>query len=186
MKILKYWPSLSRIRLSETNISDETVLRIPSTITMLDLANTRLSGNCASAFCNMPHLDTLNLSNSKLPGSQLKHLSCLSKMRELNISGLKTPKDFVQKVLLHMTLLYRLELRGTSISDSDCAHLKRLNHLDFLDLQGTLLTDKSIESLKQMQKLHSLNISYTNITESGYKQLCTALEKCKIAWIPIQ
>jgi hypothetical protein len=121
---------------------------------------------------------------------------------ELSPSSKSTHDVLLQVENLHQ--LDRLNLDGTSVSDSDLAILKRLGNLSYLslyltkvsdaglaqlkgltalaslDLHGTKITDLALAHIKGMTSLRMLRLHRTQVTDAGINELERALPSLTI------
>lgn len=89
----------------------------------------------------------------------------------IDLSGLEKLKDQDLKVLSSLSSLQQLNLSGTATSDAGLKHLAGLKNLTHLYLIGTEITDAGLKELVGLQKLEELRVGNTVITDAGLKDL---------------
>ncbi len=122
---------------------------------------------------------TVDLGRKKVTDNDLKVLSALTTLTDLNLSGPATEKsgkttyapssisDEGIKSLAGMTQLKKLQLEGSNITDAGLAHLAGMKNLTELSLSGTKVTDAGMEALTKLPKLQSVILYETKVTDSG-------------------
>lgn len=115
----------------------------------------RIDEQFTKALSKCQQLDRLALTD--VPEEAVEHLTQLSKLRSLELSG-----------------------PSTKITDSAVNQLKNLRGLRWLTLADLPITDGCIESLAELKKLEKLTILKTKITPEGMAELQAALPNCEI------
>ena len=75
------------------------------------------------------------------------------------------------KYLSHLTGLYQLNLSNTTITNDGLAHLENLKSLRSLNLFSTKIGDAGLAYLKNFASLQELYLGATNITDEGVKHI---------------
>ncbi|MBC8872533.1 MAG: HEAT repeat domain-containing protein [Planctomycetes bacterium] len=119
------------------------------------------------------------VTNTKITDSGLEHLTELSSLKTLDLSGSQVTGPGLEH-LKGLPNLRTLHLGGTQITDSGLEHLTGLTYLQTLDLRGCSVTDAGLEHLRGLHRLESLLLSGTQVTEAGGRSLKRALTKCEI------
>jgi hypothetical protein len=73
-----------------------------------------------------------------------------------------------------------LHLGETRVTDAGLTHLLGLTVLQKLWLDGTTVSDDALATLVQLQSLRELHISETKITADGVTRLSAMLPRCRI------
>jgi hypothetical protein len=119
-------------------------------VTEVDLRHSKVSDDDLALLADLPHLESLILSETTITDEGLAHFAGLTKLRHLY-------------------------LFGTKITDDGLKHLKGLTNLIMIDAGGTGITDKGLEHLAGLKKLSFLNIPETKVTDSGFAKLKVAI-----------
>lgn len=115
-------------------------------------------------------ITSLNLGGSqRLTDAGLRHLSRLTQLRELDLSGTKIT-DRALDVLRDLPLLERINLGGTRISDDGLPNLAYCPELQHVSLQWTRTGDGAIRALAGKSKLRSFT-SGGLVTDAGLAML---------------
>ncbi|MEZ6089526.1 MAG: DUF1559 domain-containing protein [Pirellulaceae bacterium] len=124
---LKRLSSLKVLKLTETNIGDETLnaLKTLRNLRELDLAKTRISDAGVLHLTNMHQLTTLDLSGNRISDAAISALAGKNQLRQL---------------FLH----------DTWITDASIEHLSTLKSLEFLNLRRTRITEQGLARLKKV------------------------------------
>jgi serine/threonine protein kinase len=80
-----------------------------------------------------------------------------------------------------MTMLTRLNLQGSNISDDDLRHLSRLTNLEELNLWHTRIGNAGVAAIVGMTSLKSLQLGDTKITDSALPDLGKLTELRQLA-----
>ncbi len=102
----------------------------------------------------------------------LEKLKLLPNLRGISFSG-SNLNDEGMDVLCELSLLEKLDLQGTEITNDGLCGLKKLTQLKYLRLkENWQLTNSCILHLKQIRSLCDLQIQETGITQDGLNRLC--------------
>jgi Leucine rich repeat len=82
--------------------------------------------------------------------------------------------------LAQCTVLTKLELAHTNITDKGLSYLKDLKELRSLNLVGTKITTAGIIQLKDLKNLRSLFLFQTNINKDDWSEIKKAFPKTSI------
>jgi hypothetical protein len=129
-------------------------------------------------------LEELNLSGTDITDAGLAHLSRLIKLEELNLSG----ADITDAGLVHlrgMAGLKKLDLSGTWITDAGLVNLSGLTKLETLSLRNTEVGEAGVVYLKNLTNLLSLDLWGTNVHDFGAQELRRAVPRAKVYFTPI-
>jgi hypothetical protein len=115
-----------------------------------------------------------------LTDEELKSLTGLAALRELDLRGCRQCTDRGLGQLNVLTGLRQLNLRGTKVTDAGLKSLNTLTALQELDLSKTAVTDDGLASLKALTALKELLLPYGGVTDAGIEDLQKALPKPRI------
>ena len=146
-------PTLYRLDLSDTRISDHGLRQLKNAPAITDL-NLRyaelITDEGISALKTWRHLKRLNLEGTKVTDSTLPQLSTLSSLEALNIGSVLVT-DAGLEALTSLTNLKELTLGGNKLTDAGLQALRQLPGLTFLDLGGVQREDSGIWSISLSQ-----------------------------------
>lgn len=146
-------PTLTRLDLSETRISDHGLRQLKTAPMIADL-NLRyaelITDEGISALKNWKHLARLNIEGTKITDSALEQLSTLTSLQALNIGSVQVT-DAGLEALTSLTNLKELTLGGDKLTDAGLQPLRQLPGLTFLDLGGVQRTDSGMWSVSFTQ-----------------------------------
>ncbi len=130
---------------------------------------------------------SLDLLDSPILDAHLEHLTALTKLERLYLSGLTRITDEGLHNLKCLTNLKELDISGSAsnpdrrnITDAGLENLKGLTNLEKLNLDRTQITDKGLGHLKGITKLKQLSLRDTAVTHVGIHSLQQVLPNCKI------
>jgi Leucine Rich repeat len=122
----------------------------------------------------------VDLGRKKITDNDLKTISALKKVKDLNIGGpiqksvgdkvIYEPKQITDAGLKHLagwTDLQELTLEGTHITNEGLKHLAGMKKLQRLILSDTKVTDDGMEHLTKLTALKDVQIFNTKVTETG-------------------
>jgi hypothetical protein len=125
-------------------------------------------------------INFVDLGRKKITDNDLKTISALNKVKDLNIGGpiQKTvgdkivfePKQISDVGLKHLagwTDLQELSLDGTHVTDEGLKHLAGMKKLKRLILSDTKVTDDGMEHLTKLTALTDVQLFNTKVTETG-------------------
>ncbi len=142
-------PTLRRLDLSQTRISDHGLRQLKSAPAIADL-NLRyaelITDEGISALKTWKHLKRLDVEGTKVTDSTLRHFSDLSTLEALNI-GYVLVTDAGLEAQASLTHLKELTLGGNKLTDAGLQPLRELPGLTFLDLGGAQRTDSGLWSV---------------------------------------
>ena len=176
-------PTLKRLDLSGTRISDHGLRQLKNATAITDL-NLRyaelITDQGISALRNWKHLVRLNLEGTKITDGALQQLSALSSLEVLNIGSVQVTDAGVE-ALTSLTNLKELTLGGNKLTDAGLQPLRQLPGLTFLDLGGTQredsgpwsvsFTQTGLEAVATLKTLQHLRLNGTLITARGLQTL---------------
>jgi len=77
-------------------------------------------------------------------------------------------------------VVFKVDFRGSKVTDADLKQLKDLKNLQSLYLGNTKVTDAGLKELKDFKNLSFLGLLGTRVTDGGVKELQEALPDCQI------
>ncbi len=176
---LAAFPTLRKLDLSETRITDHGLRQLKNVPAIADL-NLRyaemITDAGMSALKNWKHLARLNLEGTKITDSALQQISALSSLEVLNIGSVQVT-DAGLEALTSLTNLRELKLGGDKLTDAGLQPLRQLPGLRILDLGGVQLTDSGpwsvsftqpgLEAIATLKVLRRLRLRGTLISARG-------------------
>lgn len=173
--------------LSVTGIEDTDLLNspLPSQLHTLCIYWSVYASNITDrGFAQLTRLSSLSeltLVSAQFTDASLPGLSYLKNLKILNFNGNHNITDAGISVLTYLTQLYRLHLRGTSVSDNGLTALASLSELKHLDLALTRVSNAGLTSLSCLTKLTFLKLKLCpRVTNTGLTAL-SGLEFCKVS-----
>ncbi len=173
-----------RIEVSPTIVFDPSIFSTfeSNALSVVEWVSTRKVSDAAIAHLrHLTGLKGLALWETNIGDEGLRHLRHLSKLRWLDIDDTRVTDDGLT-YLSELSLLKELSLLNDRITDKGIVHLRNLTSLEGLDLMNTSVSDKAVEALRKMQQLRTLRIVNTSITEKGYREIKSALPRCKLLY----
>jgi internalin A len=172
-------PTLRRLDLSETRISDHGLRQLKGAPAIEDL-NLRyaelITDEGISALKGWKHLKRLDLEGTKITDSALQHLSTLNSLEALNVGSVLVT-DAGLESLTALTNLKELTLGGDKLTDAGLQALRQLPRLTFLDLGGVQredsglwsvsYTQSGVEAIATLKDLRQLRLNGTLISARG-------------------
>ncbi len=176
-------PTLTRLDLSETRITDHGLRELKNAPAIADL-NLRyaelITDEGISALKTWKHLKHLDLQGTKVTDSALQHLTGLTSLESLDL-GYVLVTDAGMEALTSLTSLKELSLGGDKLTDAGLQPLRQLPGLTVLELGGSQREDSGIwtvsfaapglEAIATLKDLHQLKLSRTLISASGLSRL---------------
>ena len=151
-----WWPHITELDFSDTELADLTPLAQLSALESLDLRLTKVSDIYTLA--HLTALQKLNLMSTQV--SDITPLAHLTALESLNLRGTKV-SDLTP--LAHLTALESLDLMSTQVSDiTPLAHLTALYSLDLSDIHVSDLTP--LTHLTALQYLDLWNTQVIDLT----------------------
>jgi hypothetical protein len=176
-------PTLSRLDLSETRITDHGLRRLKnaSAITDLNLRYAELiTGEGLSSLKHWTQLKRLDMEGTKVTDNTLQHLSAFTSLESLNLSSVLVT-DAGLDALTSLPHLRELTLGGNKLTDAGLQALRQLPGLTYLDLGGTQredsglwsvsLTQPGLDTIATLKELRRLKLDGTLITARGLATL---------------
>ena len=115
----------------------------------------------------LPRLKTLGLPTTDATDADLVHLSHLTALEELTLSGNRELTDEGLKKLGDLINLKELYLTDIPIDGSVISSWSRLTSLEELNLSYTKLDEKNLVHLSEMKNLKLLDVTYTDFSDAG-------------------
>lgn len=173
-------PSLPRLRglnLYEAGFPSEWLAKLPG-LEVLELANTDLRDDDLRHLSRMTRLKDLSLGH-EVTDDGLRHLAGLSRLERLHLDNSLSDRGLAH--LAGLVELRHLSIGGEGITDEGLMHLKGLTGLEYLELWGTGgITDDGLTHLEGLTRLEDLELRGTSVTSDGVKALNRALPNCSI------
>ncbi len=145
-------------------------LRLPFSIEVLDLDQTRITDEALAELANLPNLRDLRLSHTAVTDAGVPHLAKLSSLAELDLSGTRVTDDGLA-ALSACGELERLVLHNTSVVGHGCAELSGLTKLKCLELDGHRGILQAVSELLSLSALKELHLSNVEISEAEFDEL---------------
>ena len=130
---------------------------------------------------------SLDLLDSPILDAHLEHLTVLTKLERLYLSGLTRITDEGPHNLRCLTNLKELDISGSAsnpdrrnITDAGLENLKGLTNLEKPNLDRTQITDNGLGHLTGITELNQLSLRDTAVTLVGIHSLQQVLPNCKI------
>ena len=176
-------PSLSRLDLSLTRISDHGLqqLKSASGITDLSLRYAELITDAGlAAVKGWTHLKRLNLRGTKITDTTLQHLSGVTSLEVLDI-GFVQVTDVGLDALTSLPNLKELVIGGNKLTDVGLQPLRQMPGLMSLDLSGSQrtdsglwsisLTEPGLDAVATLKNLRHLRLNGTGVSGRGLEKL---------------
>jgi Leucine-rich repeat (LRR) protein len=176
-------PSLSRLDLSLTRISDHGLRELKNApgIADLNLCYAELiTDEGLLAVRTWHHLRRLNLHGTKITDMTLQHLSGMNTLESLDI-GFVQVTDVGLDQLTNLSNLRELMLGGNKLSDVGLQSLRQLTGLTYLDLGGAQrtdsglwsvsITDSGMEAIASLRNLLHLRLNGTSVSGRSLEKL---------------
>ena len=177
---LKGLMSLHTLNLMGTKVTDTGLMHLKglTSLQSLDLSKTEVTDAGLEHLKGLKSLLSLGLFGTKVTDAGLVHLRTSMSLQELNLNfTVVTDAGLVH--LKGLTNLQELQLGQTELTDAGLEHLTGLS-LRTLNLYDTEVTDAGLMHLKGLTSLRTLKLQMTKVTTAGWKDLRSALPKCKI------
>ena len=121
-------------------------------------------------FCNLDHLETLDLYDTNITDIGIAHLKALPALSKIDLYNTKTGDGTMQH-LSQFGTLRSLSMQHTAVSNEGLKYLSGLSSLDSLNLGNTGIDDSGLTHLENLAGLQWLQLSFTNVTDSGLLHL---------------
>ena len=109
----------------------------------------------------LPKLERLDLSHTRITDEGMLNLKPATGIRELNLYYAELITDQGMSAIRNWTMLRRLNVRGTRISNGTLEIVSHLPHLEALDIANTQVTDNGLDLLIALTGLKELAIGRT-------------------------
>ena len=176
-------PTLARLDLSETRITDHGLRQLKDAPAIADL-NLRyaelITDEGLSALKTWKHIEKLDLEGTKITDNTLQHLSAIPSLESLNL-GYVLVTDSGLEALTSLANLKELTLGGNKLTDAGLQPLRQLPGLTFLDLGGVQredsgmwsvsLSQPGLEALATLKELRTLRLNGTLIAARGLETI---------------
>ena len=128
----------------------------------------------------LKRLKAVRLAGARVTDMGMATLAKLPSLAELGVRDCDITDDGLAP--LEGTLLVRLHLNHTAVTDAGLAHLEKLTTLTEIFLTHTKVSDQGLTHLAKLPKLKSLYIRETKVTAAGVAALKKALPGCLVQW----
>jgi hypothetical protein len=176
-------PSLSRLDLSLTRISDHGLQQLKNApgITDLNLRYAELITDAGlAAVKRWKHLQRLSLRGTKITDTTLQHLSGVTSLESLDI-GFVQVTDVGLDALTSLPNLKELAIGGNKLTDVGLQPLRQMPGLMSLDLSGAQrtdsglwsisLTEPGLDAVATLKNLRHLRLNGTGVSARGLEKL---------------
>jgi Leucine-rich repeat (LRR) protein len=194
-------PSLERLDLSHTRITDEGMLNLKSATGIRELSlyyAEQVTDQGMNAIKNWKQLKRLNLRGTRIANGTLEILSHLPQLEALDIANTQVT-DNGMDFLITLTNLKELALGRSRVGEADLTFLRTLPSLTELDLSGArpvppdmggagrrpppptpIIPAKTIEALAELKNLRKLKLGFSGISATDLKTLSVLTEVEKL------
>lgn len=183
MAALAALPSVERLDLSLTRISDHGLLQLKTSpaISDLNLCYAELITDAGvSAVKGWKHLKRINLRGTKVTDATLQHLSAVTSLESLDI-GFAQITDVGLDQITPLPNLKELMIGGNKLTDNGLQPLRQLARLTYLDLSGSQRTDSGLwsvslsgpglDAIATLKHLRWLRLNGTLVAARGLERL---------------
>lgn len=148
-RLLREAPTLSRLNLAGTRITDDALRDVSraTTLQALCLNRTQIGDQGLRHLANLQGLETLNLDETAVTDKGLRYLADLQRLEVLSLDKTSITDEGL-RCLVGLKSLRRLSLRDTAIANAGLLSLEHLDRLASLTLWNTKVTREGIERLK--------------------------------------
>lgn len=154
-----------------TNKSDWARIGKLQSLQRLSLPEMSLEDSDLKHLSELTNLKELDLSFAKkLTGDGLSHISRLNSLESLNLKCCGMVGDGLGN-LSELTELKSLCLRCVWIRGDSLKHLRQMDSLERLNLDSCMVGDKEIKSLPSLNSLKRLHMPWNKVTEEGVLSL---------------
>jgi len=180
---LKQLPSLERLDLSHTRITDQGLLRLRSCTSVRDLDlyyAEQITDEGMAAVRDWMKLERVNLRGTKITDTTLQLLATLPAIRAVDVGYAQITDSGLQH-LGALSGLRELAFGGNKLTDGALGVLYRLRGLERLDVAGRQRTDSGLWSvgltdfgadpIATLSELRDLNLSGTQISARALEKL---------------
>lgn len=150
------------------------MLRHSKGIVVLELPNTRITGEGLSDLQELDKLRALVLRGHELDEVSIEAIGALSGLRRLELSGPLTDRSL--SALGKLKHLQHLRFDCPELDDRAASALAELTELRTLDLGGTAVSDASLHAVASMSHLRELELDHTRVTNRGLVHLAELSE----------
>ena len=116
----------------------------------------------------LPQLRSLNLDDAKITEVGLQHIACFKQLEMLALRGSTVTR---LGPLQDLARLEFLDLRETSVNDTEIEHIEGLGQLEFLALDKTHITDAALQHVKSLTRLKTLSLGSTRVSDQGLERI---------------
>ena len=166
MKLLRSFPQLSSIDLSETKISDGDLQYLPEQLTGVTLLFTEIGDLGVEHLSRLTQLNTLSLQGASLTDNSIPKLAALEELQFLDLSDTQLGPAGI-RALADIPSLETVWLSGFEFTVQHYDALLSLTNVKDLDLSGSNLDDAGLMKLLPLRRIDVLSIESTNVSQSA-------------------
>ena len=174
LAVLDELQQVRHLVLYDTQLSNaelEHLARLHPNLLTLDLRMTEVTTTGLRHLSSLTQLQCLNLSGLQIDDEDLNHLRGLSQLRELYLTGTAVTGAGLEH-LQGLTQLRRLYLDHTQVTDFGMKYLKQLVELRHLALHGAFVGDDGLNAIRGLTQLEYLDLwDDFHVTDSGLDAL---------------
>jgi hypothetical protein len=171
---------LVNLLLCDTRLTDtgmQSLCQIP-TLESLDISETEISNAGCKYLETLSRLKVLHINWTSVTGAALSNIGKLGNLEELHLDGDDVSGDLSAIATLD---LRDLRLSETKLTDNDMTQLARMRSLLELDVSiNKGITDAGLLKLVSLTNLRILDVSNCSTTEAGVTRLRHSLPLCEI------
>ncbi len=114
----------------------------------------------------LPKLERLDLSHTRITDEGMHNLKSATGIRELKLTYAEQITDQGMRAIRDWTMLRRLDVRGTRISNGTLEIVGHLPRLEALDIANTQVTDNGMDLLIELTSLKELALGRGRVSET--------------------
>jgi internalin A len=180
---LRALPSLERVWLSQTQITDAGIQQLSDiqSLTHLAIEATPTSDRCLVMLSKLPKLKSLSIGSPYFSPDGLRQLQSLKALEHLYLDRLPLD-DQAAQAIGELKRLRTLSIRQTAITDIGLRALVKLENLHELHIDGCRITDDGLNAARNWKDLEILTLTNTPIGDRGIKMLgnCKKLKSLRV------
>ncbi len=115
----------------------------------------------------LPAVESIDLSGTLLSDNRRMWLILNPRITELDVSDTQITDITLREICRQNTMLKKLDMKGTGITDAGLEQLSQLTELTELGLSDTAITDEGLRHVKQLSRLKNLYLGGTMVSGEG-------------------